>query len=166
MDIVHLIETKIIKSSVEETSSHTYAEIEQTIALDHNEGTQGIGPIFLVCNEPLCNGKINVFLITFLSNLPQPGVWIEYFNMAEFGSSSGFSALHEDIDSPTQGRRTEVTQSPRSGHGVPVVSAEDLSTSLSSLHETMGKLDIDATPKNLFKAAKQEKLQKEMKKTW
>lgn len=46
MDIVHLIETKIIKSSVEETSSHTYAEIEQTIALDHSEGTQGIGLIF------------------------------------------------------------------------------------------------------------------------
>lgn len=86
--------------------------------------------------------------------------------MAEFGSSSGFSALHEDIDSPTPGRRTEVTKSPRSGHGVPVVSAEDLSTSLSSLHETMGKSEIDATPTNLFKAAKQEKLHKEMKKTW
>uniref|UniRef100_H2T7S1 Ankyrin 2 n=1 Tax=Takifugu rubripes TaxID=31033 RepID=H2T7S1_TAKRU len=39
MDIVHLIETKIIKSNVEETSSCTYAEIEQTIALDHSEGT-------------------------------------------------------------------------------------------------------------------------------
>lgn len=40
MDIVHLIETKIIKSTKEETSSHTYAEIEQTIALDHSEGLQ------------------------------------------------------------------------------------------------------------------------------
>lgn len=40
MDIVHLIETKINKSTQEETSSHTYAEIEQTIALDHSEGTQ------------------------------------------------------------------------------------------------------------------------------
>lgn len=38
MDIVHLIETKLIKSSAEETSSCTYAEIEQTMALDHSEG--------------------------------------------------------------------------------------------------------------------------------
>ena len=38
MDIVHLIETKMIKSTQEETSSHTYAEIERTIALDHSEG--------------------------------------------------------------------------------------------------------------------------------
>ncbi|XP_026123898.1 ankyrin-2b isoform X17 [Carassius auratus] len=37
MDIVHLIETKIIQSS-EDQSSHTYAEIEQTISLDHSEG--------------------------------------------------------------------------------------------------------------------------------
>uniref|UniRef100_A0A3B4XPJ7 Ankyrin 2 n=1 Tax=Seriola lalandi dorsalis TaxID=1841481 RepID=A0A3B4XPJ7_SERLL len=37
MDIVHLIETKIIKSTQEETTSHTYAEIERTIALDHSE---------------------------------------------------------------------------------------------------------------------------------
>lgn len=40
MDIVHLIETKIMKSTQEETSSHTYAEIERTIALDHSEGTK------------------------------------------------------------------------------------------------------------------------------
>lgn len=40
MDIVHLIETRIIKSTQEETSSHTYADIEQTIALDHSEGAQ------------------------------------------------------------------------------------------------------------------------------
>lgn len=40
MDIVHLIETRIINSTQEETSSHTYAEIEQTIALDHSEGAQ------------------------------------------------------------------------------------------------------------------------------
>uniref|UniRef100_A0A4W5MDH2 Ankyrin 2 n=1 Tax=Hucho hucho TaxID=62062 RepID=A0A4W5MDH2_9TELE len=38
MDIVHLIETKIIKSTQEDASSHTYAEIERTIALDHSEG--------------------------------------------------------------------------------------------------------------------------------
>ncbi|XP_052005124.1 LOW QUALITY PROTEIN: ankyrin-2b [Xyrauchen texanus] len=37
MDIVHLIETKIIQSS-QDQSSHIYAEIEQTISLDHSEG--------------------------------------------------------------------------------------------------------------------------------
>uniref|UniRef100_A0A671L069 Ankyrin 2 n=1 Tax=Sinocyclocheilus anshuiensis TaxID=1608454 RepID=A0A671L069_9TELE len=37
MDIVNLIETKIIQSS-QDQSSHTYAEIEQTISLDHSEG--------------------------------------------------------------------------------------------------------------------------------
>lgn len=37
MDIVHLIETKMVKSTQEDTS-HTYAEIERTIALDHSEG--------------------------------------------------------------------------------------------------------------------------------
>ncbi|CAL8327800.1 unnamed protein product [Lota lota] len=81
MDIVHIIETKINKSNQEDTTSHTYAEIERTIAMDHSEG---------------------------------------------------FSALHEDIDSPRTCRRTEAT--PRcSGRQVPVVSAEELSSSLSSL---------------------------------
>uniref|UniRef100_A0A8D3CEM5 Ankyrin 2 n=1 Tax=Scophthalmus maximus TaxID=52904 RepID=A0A8D3CEM5_SCOMX len=94
MDIVHLIETKIIKSTQEETSSHTYAEIERTIALDHSEG---------------------------------------------------FSALHEDIESPRPGRRTKTApRSPGSGQEVPMVSAEDLSC-LSSLQETTGRLETDST---------------------
>uniref|UniRef100_A0A8D0D031 Ankyrin 2 n=1 Tax=Sander lucioperca TaxID=283035 RepID=A0A8D0D031_SANLU len=86
MDIVHLIETKIFKSTQEDTSSHTYAEIEQTIALDHSEG---------------------------------------------------FSALHDDIDSPSPVRRTEAARrSPGSGQEVPIVSAEDLSSkSTQSLDE-------------------------------
>ncbi|XP_074555182.1 ankyrin-2b isoform X11 [Halichoeres trimaculatus] len=112
MDIVHLIETKIIKSHQDETSSHTYAEIERTIALDHSEG---------------------------------------------------FSALHEDIDSPRSGRRTEATRrSPGSGQEVPMVSAEDLSTSLSSLHETTGRPEADSMARGLLKNAQKEKLQKEM----
>ncbi|XP_051948211.1 ankyrin-2-like [Xyrauchen texanus] len=37
MDIVHLIESKVIHSS-QDQSSHTYAEIEQTISLDPSEG--------------------------------------------------------------------------------------------------------------------------------
>uniref|UniRef100_A0A665UMX6 Ankyrin 2 n=1 Tax=Echeneis naucrates TaxID=173247 RepID=A0A665UMX6_ECHNA len=58
MDIVHLIETKIIKSTQEETSSHTYAEIERTIALDHSEGRRLICSInnsyfFLLCQVSL-----------------------------------------------------------------------------------------------------------------
>uniref|UniRef100_A0A3B3D1X8 Death domain-containing protein n=1 Tax=Oryzias melastigma TaxID=30732 RepID=A0A3B3D1X8_ORYME len=38
MDIVHLIETSLSKSTQGDTSSHTYAEIEETIALDYSEG--------------------------------------------------------------------------------------------------------------------------------
>ncbi|XP_035531681.1 uncharacterized protein LOC118338487 isoform X3 [Morone saxatilis] len=116
MDIVHLIETKIIKSTQDETSSHTYAEIERTIALDHSEG---------------------------------------------------FSALHEDIDSPRPGRRTEATRrSPGSGQEVPMVSAEDLSSSLSSLHETMGRSETDSTATGFLRNAQKEKLQKEMETTY
>uniref|UniRef100_A0A4W5KAZ1 Ankyrin 2 n=1 Tax=Hucho hucho TaxID=62062 RepID=A0A4W5KAZ1_9TELE len=88
MDIVHLIETKMVKSTQEATSSHTYAEIERTIALDHSEG---------------------------------------------------FSALHEDVDSPWPGRRTDSTPSgPGSRQGPLVVSEEDLSSSIPSHHETSG----------------------------
>ncbi|XP_040886790.1 uncharacterized protein LOC121176783 isoform X3 [Toxotes jaculatrix] len=117
MDIVHLIETKIIKSTQDETSSHTYAEIERTIALDHSEG---------------------------------------------------FSALHEDIDSPRPGRRTEPARrrSPGSGQEVPMVSAEDLSSSLSSLHETTGRSETDTTATGLLRNAQKDKLQKEMETTY
>ncbi|XP_028284793.1 uncharacterized protein LOC114450699 isoform X5 [Parambassis ranga] len=116
MDIVHLIETKIMKSTEEETSSHTYAEIERTIALDHSEG---------------------------------------------------FSALHEDIDSPRSGRRTEaVRRSPGSGQEVPMVSAEDLSSSLSSLHETTGRAETESMATGLLRTAQKEKLQKEMETTY
>uniref|UniRef100_A0A3B4CV37 Ankyrin 2 n=1 Tax=Pygocentrus nattereri TaxID=42514 RepID=A0A3B4CV37_PYGNA len=77
MDIVHLIETKLIQST-QDQSSHTYAEIEQTISLDHSEG---------------------------------------------------FSALHEDMDSPRSGRRTEITPGrTESGQQPPMVSVEDLSS--------------------------------------
>ncbi|XP_029942721.1 ankyrin-2b isoform X2 [Salarias fasciatus] len=111
MDIVHLIETKIIKSAQDDTSSHTYAEIERTIAGDHSEG---------------------------------------------------FSALHEDIDSPRPGRRTDAARrSPGSGQEVPVVTAEELSSSLSSLHETGGR-EPDTTATGLLRNAQKEKLQKEM----
>ncbi|KAG7221512.1 hypothetical protein INR49_017168 [Caranx melampygus] len=116
MDIVHLIETKINKSTQEETSSHTYAEIERTIALDHSEG---------------------------------------------------FSALHDDIDSPRPGRRTEPTRrSPGSGQDVPMVSAEDLSSSLSSLHDTTGRSEADPTATGLLRNAQKEKLQREMETTF
>ncbi|XP_071368305.1 ankyrin-2-like [Centroberyx affinis] len=115
MDIVHLIETKIMKSTQEETSSHTYAEIERTIALDHSEG---------------------------------------------------FSALHEDIDSPRPGRRTGATgSSPGSAQEVPMVSAEDLSSSLSSLHETTARSETESSATGLLRHAQREKLQKEMETT-
>ncbi|XP_076829668.1 ankyrin-2b isoform X16 [Brachyhypopomus gauderio] len=82
MDIVHLIETKITQST-QDQSSHTYAEIEQTISLDHSEG---------------------------------------------------FSALHEDMDSPRSGKHAEIRSESR--QQPPVVSVEDLSSSMSSLNDT------------------------------
>ncbi|XP_061566214.1 ankyrin-2-like [Cololabis saira] len=112
MDIVHLIETTMNRSAQDETSSHTYAEIEQTIALDHSEG---------------------------------------------------FSALHEDIDSPRPGRRTEATgRSPVSGREVPVVSAEDLSSSLSSLHEPSGRPETGSSATGRLRNVQKDNLQKEM----
>ncbi|XP_030636370.1 ankyrin-2b [Chanos chanos] len=113
MDIVHLIETKI-KSS-QEQSSHTYAEIEQTISLDHSEG---------------------------------------------------FSALHEDIDSPRPGRRTDVSpKRPESEQQPPVVSEEDLSSSMSSLHDTLARGDTDVSVAEVLRHAQKEKLQTEIKKS-
>ncbi|XP_029615703.1 ankyrin-2 [Salmo trutta] len=111
MDIVHLIETKMVKSTQEDTS-HTYAEIERTIALDHSEG---------------------------------------------------FSALHEDVDSPRPGRRTDSTPSgPGSRQGPLVVSEEDLSSSMSSHHETSGQVETDESVTGLLRHVQKEKLQKEM----
>ncbi|CAI5682347.1 unnamed protein product [Oreochromis niloticus] len=111
MDIVHLIESR---TSDEETS-HTYAEIEWTIAQDHSEG---------------------------------------------------FSALHEDIDSPRISKRTEAAKkNPCSGQQVPIVSAEDLSSSLSSLHETTGQSVTDSTAAGLLRTVHEDKPQKEMETT-
>lgn len=79
---------------------------------------------------------------------------------------SGFSALHEDIDSPRPGRRTEATcRSRGSGQEVPMVSAEDLSSSLSSLQETVGRPETDSTATGLLRNAQKEKLEKEMETT-
>ncbi|XP_046904778.1 ankyrin-2b [Hypomesus transpacificus] len=116
MDIVHLIETKMIKSTQEETSSHTYAEIERTIALDHSEG---------------------------------------------------FSALHEDIDSPRPGRRSETTpkRGPVSGQQPPMVLEEDLSSSLSSLLDTSGRVETDASVTGLLRNTQKEALQKGLEMT-
>ncbi|KAJ8008085.1 hypothetical protein DPEC_G00101100 [Dallia pectoralis] len=115
MDIVHLIETKMSRSSQEDTSSHTYEEIETTIALDHSEG---------------------------------------------------FSALHDDIDSPRPGRRADgapdVTGSRR---GPLVASEEDLTSSMSSLHESSGRLETDTSVTGLLRHAQKEKLQNELEKT-
>uniref|UniRef100_A0AAQ4P8R6 Ankyrin 2 n=1 Tax=Gasterosteus aculeatus aculeatus TaxID=481459 RepID=A0AAQ4P8R6_GASAC len=112
MDIVHLIENTIIQFTQEETCSHTYEEIERTIALDHTEG---------------------------------------------------FSALHEDIDSPRPSRCTESEfQTTGSRLEVPLVSAEDLSSSLTSIHETSGRPETDSPATGLLRNAQREKLQKEM----
>lgn len=61
----------------------------------------------------------------------------------------GFSALHEDIDSPKPVRHTEPTSGrPKSGRQPPLVSVEDLSSSVSSLSDTQiekSQLHIDKT---------------------
>lgn len=41
MDIVHVIEAKIVQSTQDHTS-HTYAEMEHSISLDHSEGKHNI----------------------------------------------------------------------------------------------------------------------------
>ncbi|XP_027893603.1 ankyrin-2b isoform X20 [Xiphophorus couchianus] len=115
MDIVHLIETKINKSAEEETSSHTYAEIEQTLMLDHSEG---------------------------------------------------FGTIHEDIDSPRSSRCKEAAgRIPVLVQEVPVVSAEELSTSLSSLQETSGRFEAGQMATEFMKKAQKEKLQRELETT-
>ncbi|XP_008433105.1 ankyrin-2b isoform X20 [Poecilia reticulata] len=112
MDIVHLIETKINKSAEEETSSHTYAEIEQTLMLDHSEG---------------------------------------------------FGAIQDDIDSPRSCRCKEAAgRSPVLVQEVPVVPAEELSTSLSSLHETSGRFEAGPVATEFMRKAQREKLQREL----
>ncbi|XP_072574842.1 uncharacterized protein [Paramormyrops kingsleyae] len=61
--------------------------------------------------------------------------------------SESFSALHEDIDSPRTVRRVE-TLSRQQGFGQPppMVSQEDLSASISSLHETTPRVDPSKGP--------------------
>lgn len=127
MDIVHLIETKLIKSSVEETSSCMYAEIEQTITLDHSEGKPARSLLVKACRDQRLSYR-NSLALTW------PGVL------------SGFSALHEDIDSPGPGRHSEPKHRSGSGREVPIVLAEDLSTSLSSLPDAVGRFGRDSSP--------------------
>uniref|UniRef100_M3ZXY8 Ankyrin 2 n=1 Tax=Xiphophorus maculatus TaxID=8083 RepID=M3ZXY8_XIPMA len=74
MDIVHLIETKINKSAEEETSSHTYAEIEQTLMLDHSEGVK-----ILVQEVPVVSAEE---LSTSLSSLQETSGRFEAGQMA------------------------------------------------------------------------------------
>uniref|UniRef100_A0A8C9SHT4 Ankyrin 2 n=1 Tax=Scleropages formosus TaxID=113540 RepID=A0A8C9SHT4_SCLFO len=108
MDIVHLFETKMGKSS-EAQSPRTYEDIEKTIALDHSEG---------------------------------------------------FSALHEDMDSPRPTRRVETAaREPGSRQPPPVVSEEDLSANISSLHEYASHTDADVPVAELLRHAQKEKLQ-------
>lgn len=74
----------------------------------------------------------------------------------------GFSALHEDIDSPRPGRRLEArNRSPVSGHDVPMVAAEDLSKSLSSLNESTGRTETDSKASSPLRTAQKDILKKE-----
>ncbi|XP_041076312.1 ankyrin-2-like isoform X12 [Polyodon spathula] len=85
MDIVHLIETSSIHPSQEQTS-RTYAEIEQTIALDHSEG-------FSALHEDIYSPRTSQHIETTTSNHPpseqQPPM------VSEEDISVSYSSLHE-----------------------------------------------------------------------
>ncbi|XP_041118623.1 ankyrin-2-like isoform X11 [Polyodon spathula] len=85
MDIVHLIETSSIHPSQEQTS-RTYAEIEQTIALDHSEG-------FSALHEDIYSPRTSQHIETTASDLPtseqQPPM------VSEEDISISYSSLHE-----------------------------------------------------------------------
>ncbi len=133
MDIVHLIETKIIQSN-QEQSSHTYEEIEQTISLDHSEGMDDndlkrIRLVFFL--------KVTLYyssLFQQMMNLFTFKMILQHFNRNYVGLA-GFSSLQEDMDCPKPGRQTEVTKK-GSEIGPLVVSVEDLSCNVSSLDDT------------------------------
>ncbi|XP_062418047.1 ankyrin-2b isoform X18 [Pungitius pungitius] len=95
-----------------------------------------------------------------------PDTYEEIERTIALDHTEGFSALHEDIDSPRPSRRTE-SEFWTSGSGleVPVVSAEELSSSLSSLHETIGRPETDSAT-GLLRNAQREKLQKDMETTY
>ncbi|KAK1175009.1 ankyrin-2-like isoform X6 [Acipenser oxyrinchus oxyrinchus] len=85
MDIVHLIETSSIHPSQEQTS-RTYAEIEQTIALDHSEG-------FSALHEDIYSPRTAQQIETTASDRPpseqQPPM------VSEEDISVSYSSLHE-----------------------------------------------------------------------
>ncbi|XP_058858951.1 ankyrin-2-like isoform X4 [Acipenser ruthenus] len=85
MDIVHLIETSSIHPSQEQTS-RTYAEIEQTIALDHSEG-------FSALHEDIYSPRTAQHIETTASDRPpseqQPPM------VSEEDISVSYSSLHE-----------------------------------------------------------------------
>lgn len=73
---------------------------------------------------------------------------------------TGFGTIHEDIDSTEAAGRSPVLV-----QDVPVVSAEELSTSLSSLHETSGRIEAGPMATEFTKKAQKEKLQRELETT-
>ncbi|CAB1345065.1 unnamed protein product [Coregonus sp. 'balchen'] len=105
-------------------------------------------------------------LIKRLTKINRMDIRSQVNNGVHIYACPGFSALHEDIDSPRPGRRTDGTPSgPGSRQGPFMVSEEDLSSSMSSLHETSGRVEIDTSVTGLLKHAQKEKLQKELEMT-
>lgn len=79
---------------------------------------------------------------------------------------TGFGTIHEDIDSPRSSRCKEAAgRIPVLVQEVPVVSAEELSTSLSSLQETSGRFEAGQMATEFMKKAQKEKLQRELETT-
>ncbi|KAG9345526.1 hypothetical protein JZ751_008670 [Albula glossodonta] len=83
---------------------------------------------------------------------------LKYWMEREGKHATGFSALHDDIDSPRPERRNE-TSARQPGSGPPMVSEEDLSASISSLHETTPRGDSDVSVMDLLRLTQKEKLQ-------
>ncbi|KAG7461961.1 hypothetical protein MATL_G00196650 [Megalops atlanticus] len=108
--------------------------------------------------------KINRMDIVHLIKSSQEqssGTYAEIEKTIALDHSEGFSALHEDIDSPRPARRAET--SPRQpGSGPPVVSQEDLSASVSSLPETTPRGDTDVSVTGLLRHTQTEKLQADL----
>ncbi|XP_036406659.1 ankyrin-2b [Megalops cyprinoides] len=108
--------------------------------------------------------KINRMDIVHLIKSSQEqssGTYAEIEKTIALDHSEGFSALHEDIDSPRPARRADT--SPRQpGSGPPVVSQEDLSASISSLPETTPRGDTDVSVTGLLRHTQKEKLQADL----
>ncbi|XP_069599929.1 ankyrin-2 isoform X46 [Ranitomeya imitator] len=112
MDIVHLMES-YMKEPMLRHANRTYADIEQTITLDHSEG---------------------------------------------------FSALQDEFSSPQKQINIDHSESRgvEKGEHPPLVSAEDVSISYSSIHESSGRADDDKSVAEIIRQLQKEKVEESL----